>query len=742
MTTRFGNVAFETALLRLRGYLQPPIVLDEGGEELPLPALSSWHWQGSQQGSLALGSLGEGLLISSEWQWEGHALVCDLWRPTTGPGAALRLRWLNRGGSPIRLASMPILELCVSAHSGRELSAALFVQGRHKNDTPEVVHLSDLLEDRPGAAGGSPNTLGSGDPFVQLQLTGHGQSGQLLMGFLTMQSQLTECMASADKAHQCLLRLVAKCDLDRVLVCEGEERASEWLWLDWQDGWWESLQRYTEAVGTLAGVSSPPPPPTVFCSWYYADDAFAQEDLEDNLLWLRDNPTPLDVFQIDMCWDRRWGDWVPNHRWPQGMAHAASLIREAGFQPGLWTCPFLVESRADLRLEHPEWLLRRRDGREVTFAMMGILARVLDPTHPEANRWLEDTYRRLTEEWGFSYHKLDFMRAVALDEEAVFYNPRATRAEAYRLGLEAIRRGTGPEAYIMVCGGLYGPSLGLASGQRVGSDVHSQWDEHTTRTLQQSLLRTWMTRLWHTDPDALMIRRRSEPFKKRSLSLGFTTDSEARILALVQYLAGGIVCVSERLSDFDADRYALWRQIIPSLGAAARPVDLFTSDGLPSIYHTYVQPVGTGLAPWHTLALLNWRDQEHEFGIRLDEQHLGRDFETERAYLVWEFYEQRFVGLFHPGERLPDIAVPAHDVRLLRVVGWEEKPTLLGTDLHLSGGGVEVAEWTVEGGCAQFHVQSRWPVPVTAWVALPGGAGRLPEIRRYEAGPDGAPVRQ
>ena len=137
-------------------------------------------------------------------------------------------------------------------------------------------------------------------------------------------------------------------------------------------------------------------------------------------------------------------------------------MRALGYEPGLWAAPYLVVEDTNLAKEHPEWLLRYEDG---TLQRGNRNACVLDPTYPGVCDFLEETFRRLTFDYGYTYYKLDFMRAVVREMKGYrgddkpklkFYDPTVTRVEAYRKGLEAIRRGMGPDAYITMCGGNFG----------------------------------------------------------------------------------------------------------------------------------------------------------------------------------------------------------------------------------------------------------------------------------------------
>jgi len=167
-------------------------------------------------------------------------------------------------------------------------------------------------------------------------------------------------------------------------------------------------------------------------------------------------------------------------------------------------------------------------------------------------------------------------------EGAKFYDKHKTRLEAYEMGLEAIRKGVGPESYISVCGGHFGGSLGIANSQRSGSDVVSMWEPKQIDCFRQNILRTWMSRLWHVDPDALMIRKREtefhDPAKRHAkLALGKLTDDEAKTFALQQYVGGGMVCFSEFLPELQADRRELYKHIIPSINSPSKPIDIFNT---------------------------------------------------------------------------------------------------------------------------------------------------------------------
>jgi hypothetical protein len=310
------------------------------------------------------------------------------------------------------------------------------------------------------------------------------------------------------------------------------------------------------------------------------------------------------------------------------------------------------------------------------------------------------------------------MRAVFLDEGQKFYDSTKTRLEAYRMGLEAIRRGTGPDAYLAVCGGHYGGSLGIANSQRSGSDVVSIWRSKEIPKFRQNILRTWMSRLWHVDPDAMMVRKRKERFHPdRELSLGLLTDDEAKTIALNQYIAGGLITFTEYMPELGDKRKALYRHVIPSVNASSVPLDIF--DPLcPSKLLTVVNPKCGDLNPWVTVAMVNWTDEKKNMSLELSRTVLepipGNNF------LVFEFFKQEIIGIYAPGDIVSLGEIPPHASRLLRIVPWDgSRPVLAGTDLHFSGGATEIASWKIGNHRIEGELENNWNYPVTVTAAFP-----------------------
>ncbi len=66
---------------------------------------------------------------------------------------------------------------------------------------------------------------------------------------------------------------------------------------------------------------------------------------------------------------------------------------------GLWMEPEAVGSKSNLRREHPDWILRTDDGRDV--------ALILDLSHPDAAISLRESILRVIREQQLDFFKID-----------------------------------------------------------------------------------------------------------------------------------------------------------------------------------------------------------------------------------------------------------------------------------------------------------------------------------------------
>jgi alpha-galactosidase len=250
---------------------------------------------------------------------------------------------------------------------------------------------------------------------------------------------------------------------------------------------------------------------TVWSSWYSYYEGIDEDLIARTVDDLRGYP--FDVFQLDDGWEPIVGDWVAGPDFSSGMDVTVRRIQDAGFRPGLWLAPMVALPDSTIARERPDLLVQGADGKPLTTGYnWGSHYYSLDTTQREVKDHLREVFERVTG-WGFSYLKLDFMYAGAVEGHR---REDVHRETAYRDAISHIRDVVGDSVYLLGCGVPMIPSVGVFDGARVGPDVGAFWDNAERvgdpsgvgayNSLLDSINRVWMKRLYEVDPDAVYFR--------------------------------------------------------------------------------------------------------------------------------------------------------------------------------------------------------------------------------------------
>ena len=334
----------------------------------------------------------------------------------------------------------------------------------------------------------------------------------------------------------------------------------------------QALRNWSEQTA----LDSPIPPRvsteriTGWCSWYsmYAaiDEPAILEHLAAAAAFRDEHRVPLRVFQIDDGFTPEMGDWLHvKPQFPRGMKDLIGDIAEAGFTPGLWIAPFMVGNRSHLYAEHPDWVVRRPDGRplahmhfygEFRWHKRSEEYYILDITHPGAATYIRGVFRTWAREWGCRYFKTDFMLFGSEygPADAVWHEPGLSRIAIWRRMACLIRDEIG-DALWLGCGCPLWASVGLVDAVRIGRDIGVSW---TGDYSVESLLRDQLTRnhasgiLWQADPDCVLLRDRFHEL----------SDEEIRSLLLFAGLSGGVLMTSDKLDEVPRERVELFARLL------------------------------------------------------------------------------------------------------------------------------------------------------------------------------------
>ena len=449
-----------------------------------------------------------------------------------------------------------------------------------------------------------------------------------------------------------------------------------------------TLRKALTAAGHAAGARTFPTVPRGWCSWYHLGLAVTEADITRHAAFLAKRLPELaksssngyrPVIQLDDGWMprwQRWGDWMANEFFAGGLHTLATRVHRHRLEVGIWLAPFHVAGDSQLAAAHPDWLLKASDGTPLVDPRLNRAYYVLDPTHADVQRFLDELFRGLRKD-GFSYFKLDFLYAAAYEAER--HDREVTGTQALRLGLKRIIDAVNPpgkpeKAFVLACGAPLMPIVGLVHGARTGGDVGVPQMEDGKAgppdlgfPLILSMARNQAARLFFdrslfaVDADVVM-----------AAAPQLTAD-EARVMITIGALSGGVFMLSDDLETLPAERLALLRN--PNVlglvgGPAAEPVHLFSAPEREAQDHWFASP--EELPPlWvrrdpdgsAIVAVYNWSDSARPYRLRFSEA-IGVDGTFSVADLWSPRRGGRALGVKRDTLRL---SLPPHSVRLLKM---------------------------------------------------------------------------
>jgi alpha-galactosidase len=465
----------------------------------------------------------------------------------------------------------------------------------------------------------------------------------------------------------------------------------------------EPLEKYLEAVARENHVRVPAESPVGWCSWYHFYTNLSAQDVRDNLKTIveQQQTLPVQLVQIDDGFETQVGDWFSfKPEFPGGVKPLADEIKAEGLLPGLWLAPFIVHPKSQLFKDHPDWMLRKANGKLVNAGFVwNALDTGLDLTIPEALDYACSVVRTAAKDWGYPYLKLDFLYAAALP--GVYRDGTKTRAQVLRMGMEAIRAVVGPDVTLLGCGAPFGSMLGLVEAMRIGPDVSGEWKptfanigaffkNEPSMPCAVNSIRDILTRAalhghwWVNDPDCLLIRPNTH------LSL-----AEVQTLATAIAMTGGSLLLSDDLPKLPAERLRIAEVLLPVIGERARVLDWFDAEMPAKLRLDQLNDTGE----WHLLAKFNWSEKPADLVIDPAEFDLPAG-----EYRCMEFWSSK-VDRIGKGGKFTLPSVPAHGCALVALrLAAKEQPVYLGSDLHFSMGH-EVAEWKVTDAKVSFTIR-------------------------------------
>lgn len=484
------------------------------------------------------------------------------------------------------------------------------------------------------------------------------------------------------------LRIEGRSEYGKLRIEPGQSVEGETFAIGYFDDALRGLEAYADAVAAVNHVKLKPIP-SGYCTWYSNPHGNAADEvhLAELAKFSKQHLVPFgfNVVQIDDGWQLARRDFTDyrhgnNARYPSGMKATADTIRGLGETAGLWLIPFGWDPTRPVFKDHQDWFVKRPDGKtpfEVRWA-----GTCFDMTHPGAREFLREVVSRTTRDWGYRYLKIDglwtgmaceilYPQPTVRDDklgEAVFHDPSKTNLEAYRDGLKLVREAAGPDTYIVGCNiaqnmRTLGGSFGLVDAMRVGRDIKASWDKILPCMEMGSRLYFFHNRVWHNDPDCLMLR---EPL----------TLDQARAWGTWIAISGQLNIVSEWLPGLPAERLDVVRRTMPNTGLCGRPLDLFSEES-PRIWRL---TDGTR----EIIGLFNW-DPAKEQVIPVPLAKLG----LKPGCVGFDYWENQFVGPVSDDAKL---TLRPSSCRVLCLRPAAVHPQVVSTSRHVTQGIIDLKD--------------------------------------------------
>ncbi len=610
----------------------------------------------------------------------------------TGGGVRYDYELINHTKRPLKIARVRLCELPFGK------SVRIFRQGFYMPSDPAGFY--ELTAGKPAPAPGRwpPLTPWCDDhTFIShsLAVVRHGARPLLTAGFVSFDR--FEGIFTFDTRSR-TVRMAAWCLMENISLPPGAACRLESLWLLENRDFNRSLTDYADCVGRINHALIPRETVTGWVDWQYYREEKNERDILRSvraMQTLKQRGYPLKYVIIDGGWCAYASEWMqPCAKFPD-MPGLCRKIRRAGFVPGLWLAPYITNVKTEVARRHPDWMvIDCKTGKPLFKERSNVGAcHVLDFTVPAALDWLRKIVRTMVRDWGVGYIKLDGPNPTHY-LNGRFHVPDVTGIELMRRAMQVVREESGDK--VLVEGeGIYGPSIGYVDIQRTTQDTSTRWHilENGHPLLKENLKNDLLSgfvhrRMFHNHRENVVLRDFLSPFhagtaKNPAARDAILTENQLRSQISATALAGGAMLLSDPVELLlrSPGRLALISRFLPHFEnqPPAQPLDVFQDGRQPAIYHL---PVERDFESWHVAGIFNWDDHPADCSVPLHKITGGGDWHA------FEFWNGEYLGAF--GRQMAVCNVPAHGCRILALRRKLNRPQLVGTNLHILQGAVEI----------------------------------------------------
>ncbi len=354
--------------------------------------------------------------------------------------------------------------------------------------------------------------------------------------------------------------------MERFICADGEPNTEHTL-----------LATYADLIAHLNHAVPAKDIPVGWCSWscYYSqvDEEKIRRAADAQETYAKGY---ANLIQIDDGWQKNTsfcGDWYADEtKFPSGLEETSRYVRDKGMTFGLWLAPLLLSEKTPAYEKMKD------------MAMEAVTLRnhyhPFNLGDPRFHTHLRRTFRRLVDDYGVGYFKLDFLAAAIryFTEQGGFVRfEDGYCVELLRSALWTIRDEVGPDIFLLSCGAPTLIGAGIFNGARMSADII--WGKNKNNPSYWSIVKRCIStvgrryfyhnKVYMNDPDGVVLR-------DVDTGDGFNcTWSEAELWSVAVAMSGGLVLSNDELENLSPARRKLFTHLLPALGIPARPVDYF-----------------------------------------------------------------------------------------------------------------------------------------------------------------------
>ena len=298
-----------------------------------------------------------------------------------------------------------------------------------------------------------------------------------------------------------------------------------------------------------------------YTSWYNYYQNISEDIILRDLEAISKKTVKVNTFQIDDGYQTAVGDWlsINKTKFPNGLKPIVEKIHAKGWQAGLWLAPFGAQKGSKLACEHPDWLVKGKNGKPIMVGANWGGFYAIDIDNADARAYIKNVFDTVLNDWGFDLVKLDFLYATAV---VPFHNK--TRGQLAYESIDFLRECVG-DKQILGCGVQQMPCFGKVEYMRIGADMALSWkhnffrnlthreDVSTPNAIHNSVYRRCLNgRAFLCDPDVFLLRRSNIKF----------TFEQQKVLAKFIKLFGSVLFMSDNVDEYDDEQLAVFNDTL------------------------------------------------------------------------------------------------------------------------------------------------------------------------------------